>query len=465
MPGNQRKGDDPAVSEAPKKMSAREYAVELLHGLYHCWDRPALLALIFFESIFWTIASMMLMLIFFYATNVLGLKQGAVDDFSGMALGAAGLGLIGGALGAGKLCRVVSPVFNYFPAFIFVIVGFYGVFAGETVRAAAAGTFGDHASLAFFPLLMLLALGGGMMLGRVDADVLAIADERFRGRVFAIKAVVYAPCTLGTLIWITEGTTPDQKFELMFSVPKVAKWLLPVVFGLAWMVDTAIWRNHTDIPVPNFRMRMQFRMCSFITLCWIKINFRYTTIGTENVPKTGGVILASNHGSFFDPFFLGSGCPRVVQFLMYSTYYTSFMHPIFRWLSAIPVDEKKNLQALKTGVASLEKGMCIGIFPEGLVAYERKLYPPQGGALFLAQRSGAPIVPVALKGNWDAFPRGAWFPRFKKVTAIFGEPFTVGKNLSKQEVAELTRKMMETIAKMLDVPPPEMPSPEKPAEK
>ena len=126
-----------------------------------------------------------------------------------------------------------------------------------------------------------------------------------------------------------------------------------------------------------------------------------------------------------------------------------------RFTSAIPVDEKKHLQALKTGVASLEKGVCIGIFPEGQVAYEKKLYPPQGGAIFLAQKSGAQVVPIALKGNWDALPRGAWLPRFKKVTAVFGEPFTVPKDLSKQEVAELTRKMMETIANMLGVPPPE----------
>jgi 1-acyl-sn-glycerol-3-phosphate acyltransferase len=62
---------------------------------------------------------------------------------------------------------------------------------------------------------------------------------------------------------------------------------------------------------------------------------------------------------------------------------------------------------------------------------------------------------VALKGNWDAFPRGAWFPRFKKVTAIFGEPFVVPKDASKQQGAEFTQTMMERIAVMLGVPPPE----------
>ncbi|HLX60927.1 MAG TPA: MFS transporter [Planctomycetota bacterium] len=454
VPGNQRQGEN-GTSEPPRKMSLREYAAEQWDGFMYCFKRPSLLALIFFETTFWTIASMMLTLLFFYGSDVLGLSSDDKNVFIGKSLGLAGLGLIAGALGAGKAARIASPVFTYVPAFLLVIVGFNGVFGSQAVLEAATGTAAVAAPASFYPLLFALALGGGMLLGRVDADVLAISDERYRGRVFAIKAVCFAACTLASLIWVNEAMVPVQKFELMHATPRVLLWLSPLVFIFAWLVDTAIWSHHAEVSAPNFRRRMQFKLCRFISWCWLKLHFRFTVVGAEKVPLDGPVILVANHGSFLDPLFLGVAAPRMTQFMMYRSYYESAMHPLFRWLSCIPVDENKHLQALKTGVASLEKGACIGIFPEGQVAYEKKLYPPQGGAIFLAQRSGAPIVPMAIKGDWDVLPRGARFPKFKKVTAVFGEPFTVPRNLSKQETAEVTRKMMAAIAEMLGVPPPE----------
>lgn len=302
------------------------------------------------------------------------------------------------------------------------------------------------------------------MLGRVDADILAIADERYRGRIFALKAVAFGICTLATTYFLSEQLSPAQKGEIIAVLPTIILWMIPFVFIFAWLVDADIWKRDTDIPAPNWRMKLQFSLCSITSLILIKIFFRYSTVGADKVPKEGAVILVANHGSFLDPILLGAGCPRMVQYMMYSSYYTSVAHPIFRWLSAIPIDEKKNLQALKTGVASLEKGVCMGIFPEGQVAYEKKLYPPQGGAMFLAQRSGAMVIPVALKGNWDAFPRYAKFPSFKKITAIYGEPFTVPKNASKEDVAKISAKMMESIAAMLGVSPPDMSVPYKPGD-
>ena len=455
IPNNQKKGD--GTGHATQKMSFGEYVAEQWDGFKYCVQHPSLIALIFFETVFWTMAAMVLVFINYYAIHVLSLKGGDITTFTSNGLGLAGLGIVVGAIGAGKTQRPISPIFAYTPAFLLVGVGMLS-FTYPPLVETINGVAVTSASWLFYPLLLMMALGGGMMLGRVDADILAIADERYRGRIFSVKAVAFGICTLATTYFLSEQFSSAQKGIVINALPSLILWSLPMVFVFAWLVDVAIWSHHTDIPAPNLRMRIQFQLCSIITLIWVKIHFRYSTVGAEKVPKTGGMILVANHGSFLDPILLGSGCPRMVQYMMYTSYYTSIMHPIFRWLSAIPVDEKKNLQALKTGVASLEKGACLGIFPEGLVAYEKKMYPPQGGAIFLAQRSGAPIVPVALKGDWDALPRYAWFPRFKKVTAIFGDPFTVPKNLSKPELAELTQKMMATIAGMLGIPPPEMPA-------
>src|SRR6185503_17455577 len=118
--------------------------------------------------------------------------------------------------------------------------------------------------------------------------------------------------------------------------------------------------------------------------------FRYEVIGAENIPASGPVVLCANHASFIDPLLLGCSTNRIVQYIMYASYYRSLAHPIFRFLRTIPVDERGGTAALKAGMRSLKQGACVGIFPEGRVSADGNLQPPQGGVLFLAQRSGAP---------------------------------------------------------------------------
>ena len=165
-------------------------------------------------------------------------------------------------------------------------------------------------------------------------------------------------------------------------------------------------------------------------------------------------MLAANHGSFIDPLLISCGTERIVQYVIYSTYYRSIAHPIFRFLRCIPLDEQDQLGALRTCVKSLKVGGCIGIFPEGRVSEDGSLSTPMRGALFLAQHSGAPVVPVALKGDYQALPRGSWLPHLVKVTPIFGTPFAVDKDLSREDIAELTDHLMVDLAHKLEVEPP-----------
>src|SRR5205814_5583182 len=141
-------------------------------------------------------------------------------------------------------------------------------------------------------------------------------------------------------------------------------------------------------------------------------------IDAKNVPEAGGVVIAANHGSFIDPLLLSCATDRLIQYVIYSSYYRSLAHPFFRFLRCIPVDEHDQLGALRAGVRSLKLGACIGIFPEGEVSADGKLHPPMRGALFLAQRSGAAVIPAALKGDYQALPRGAWIPHATQVTPI-----------------------------------------------
>jgi 1-acyl-sn-glycerol-3-phosphate acyltransferase len=445
VPGTRREGAA-AAGEAGKPQDS--FIKGFIDGLKYCLSRVSVVGLIFFETIFWCVASAINILIGFHARTEFQLTGNNLTTFQSWAYPAAGVGLFAGALGVGKICRKVSPIVTYTPGFVLLAGGIYLLFRAQGLPGGGAPTY-------VYPVMFAIGLGGGSILGRVDADVLGIADESMRGRVFSIKAMAFAAVNL-LVTWLlsSAGLTDDQKHDIALWMPRIFLLLLPLAVIFAWFVDIAIWAKRGDTELPGPVHRAGYALLRFTSRTLFQILFRYEVIGAENIPASGPVVLCANHASFIDPLLLGCSTKRIVQYIMYSSYYRSLAHPIFRFLRCIPVDEKGGTAALKAGMRSLKQGACVGIFPEGRVSADGQLQPPQGGVLFLAQRSGAPVVAVALKGNFAAFPRGAWFPRPKKITIIYGKPFTVGKDISRDEMAAITDKMMADLAEKLELPPP-----------
>jgi 1-acyl-sn-glycerol-3-phosphate acyltransferase len=448
VPGTKRGQPTPESDKLKTKASLSQYLAGIWEGVVYCFKHKAVLGLIFFETIFWTIGSAFYVLLLFHARTQLHLSADDMTLFFGVGLGCAGIGLFGGAIGIGKICGKTSPIATYPIAFLLIAAGLYGVFRSEPVDG--------HAPYWVYAVMFGLGLGGGMMLGRVDADVLSVTEERIRGRVFSIKSMAFAATILVTMLFITEaGLSDDQKHEITLWMPRAMFMLFPLVFILSWIVDIAIWspRNDTDLGGPVHRFG--YALCRGIFRLFAKFMFRYEVVGKEKIPTSGPLILAANHACFVDPLLLGSSTDRIVQWIMFSGYYRGIIHPVFRFLRCIPVDDASPRAALKAGIKTLDKGACIGIFPEGHVSDDGKLQPPQGGALFLAQRSGAPVLPVAIKGNYAAWPRKNYLPRFSKITLIVGEPFVVPKDLGKKETAALADKLMADLAKLLELEAPE----------
>jgi 1-acyl-sn-glycerol-3-phosphate acyltransferase len=436
VPANRRGAD----AEKAPKLTFPEYVRGIGEGLAYCLRHLHILGLIFFETVFWTLGSAFYVLLLFHARTVLRLSANEITLFFGLGLGFAGIGLFGGAIGIGKICHKVSPIVTYTPAFLLMAAGLYGVFHSAPVDGRAPHWV--------YAVLLGLGLGGGLTLGRVDADVLATTDEKMRGRVFSLKALAFAATILVTMLTITEaGLTDEQTRQLSLWLPRAIFLMLPLVFLFSWAVDIAAGANKAITSLPGPLHRFGYAAARFICWLFIKALFRYEVHGSEKIPRQGPCILAANHASFLDPMFLGCCTRRIVQWTMYASYYRSWAHPVFRFLRCIPVDEKSTTAALKANVRSLEQGACLGIFPEGHVSDDGKLQPPQPGAFFLAQRSGATVVPVAIKGNFEALPRHAKFPRPRKVEVFVLEPFTVPKDLSREQVAELAEKMMGDVAK------------------
>lgn len=185
--------------------------------------------------------------------------------------------------------------------------------------------------------------------------------------------------------------------------------------------------------------------------------------GQEQVPRSGPVLLVANHSSVLDPALIAGVAPRQVAFLAKAEL---FRIPGFGWLiwrlGARPVRrEGADPGALRTALRVLQEGGTLLMFPEGTRGEEGVLRPAKPGAGMLAVVSGAPVVPVSVRGSGRAWPRGHRLPRPAKVTVTFGAPmrFSDGNGTARKESYEAaSREMMAGIARLKDAAGPAGPS-------
>ena len=163
----------------------------------------------------------------------------------------------------------------------------------------------------------------------------------------------------------------------------------------------------------------------------LKAIWRPTVRGLEHVPRTGGVILASNHLSFVDSVVIPSVVPRKVVFLAKSDYFTGTglkglaSRVWFEGLGMLPVDRddtKAAIASLDIALDVLGRGEAFGIYPEGTRSRDGRLYRGRTGVAHLALTAGVPVVPVGLTGTQDVQPVGSSRPRIVPITVEFGEP-------------------------------------------
>jgi 1-acyl-sn-glycerol-3-phosphate acyltransferase len=150
--------------------------------------------------------------------------------------------------------------------------------------------------------------------------------------------------------------------------------------------------------------------------------FRTRGISPENVPAAGPVILAPNHFSFMDHFFLGVSIRRKVRFMAKSQLFVPPMQWIYTHGGVFPVRRGySDEEAFITANGILERGGCIAMYAEGGRSRSGKLAATvKRGIGRLALESGAPVVPIAIHGssrvrNWKRL-------QFPKVTVLYGDP-------------------------------------------
>lgn len=148
--------------------------------------------------------------------------------------------------------------------------------------------------------------------------------------------------------------------------------------------------------------------------------------GAEHVPANGPVILAGNHSGILDGPLVYFVSPRPARLLTKAEVFVGGWARACGWLGLIPVHRgQADRAALQAGLAQLAGGGVLGVFPEGTRG-TGALEQVADGVAYLALRSGAPVVPIAVTGTQVALPRGKKVPVWRApVRVVFGPPVTV----------------------------------------
>lgn len=170
-----------------------------------------------------------------------------------------------------------------------------------------------------------------------------------------------------------------------------------------------------------------------------KIFWRLEIRGLENIPKTGGVIVAANHRSYTDPPLVGISVPREVHFLAKKEL---FDFKPFGWiisaLNAHPLDRAGDIGAFKLGLKLLEEGYVMIVFPEGRRQKSDVLGKAKAGVGFLSSASGCPVIPTFIQNS-------GYLARFRKIRVLFGPPLVPKKGESNEDLTENVMKEIQNL--------------------
>lgn len=185
---------------------------------------------------------------------------------------------------------------------------------------------------------------------------------------------------------------------------------------------------------------------------YFRLFYRIKVKGRENIPSEGPVLLCANHPTALDMFLIGVFVPkRKVHYMAKAELFRNrFLGWIIRCLGGFPVSRGTgDVGSVKTVFRLLEEGKIVGVFPEGTRTRKRDPNKRKAGIALFALHSGAPILPVAIKGV---------FRPFRKIELIFGKPYRIasdtgngiGINYSKEELYRVSGEIIDSIYALME---------------
>lgn len=169
----------------------------------------------------------------------------------------------------------------------------------------------------------------------------------------------------------------------------------------------------------------------------LKIYNRCSSRWLEKLDKNEKFIVACNHASNLDPLIVGCFFPRMLKYFAKEELFKNWLFgACIRALGAVPVSRENNASAagaLRGFMKLYDEGSDVLIFPEGGRTLDGKLQPLEAGVAVIAAHEHAPILPVFIKGSFDAMPPGAFWVKPKKLSITFGKPLRFSEDVYKSK--------------------------------
>jgi 1-acyl-sn-glycerol-3-phosphate acyltransferase len=210
-------------------------------------------------------------------------------------------------------------------------------------------------------------------------------------------------------------------------------------------------------------MRPWYRIVRGITSGLLRVLLPREVRGLEHVPREGGIIVASNHGAFWDPPVLGELLPRELRYMARASLFeVPLFGPLIRSLGAFAVRKgTADMTGLRAAEAALAAGDALLLFPEGGRMKDGRLHPPLPGLGLIEARTRVPIVPVYVSGTnrirscmarrakvrvtvGRPLPAELWFPPGETSTLAGRALYQAISDRVMQEIAHLRREQEET---------------------
>jgi 1-acyl-sn-glycerol-3-phosphate acyltransferase len=188
--------------------------------------------------------------------------------------------------------------------------------------------------------------------------------------------------------------------------------------------------------------RSQFyRGAQVIAQILTRLLFDLRVLGSENIPRHGGVLIVSNHQSYLDPVVLGAFLDRPLNFVGKSEL---FSHPLGAWfirnLNALPLRlDRVDVGAIKETIHRLQQGQMLNLYPEGARSPDGQVHSFKKGAALIIRRAKVPVIPAVIVGGYEAWSmhRSIW--QTWPIRVKFGPPM----NLDHMESHDLITAAIE----------------------
>lgn len=163
-----------------------------------------------------------------------------------------------------------------------------------------------------------------------------------------------------------------------------------------------------------------------------------STRGKYRVPRSGGVLILSNHLADVDPIAVQLACPRPIHFMAKSELFEmKVIGPLLRFYKAFPVKRgEPDRHALKKCAELLQAGEVVCVFPEGELSESGELLPLKAGVALIVRMAGVPVICLGVRGTDKVMPYGKTMPRpsFGQVRCEWGEARTFEKETSAEDI-------------------------------